>query len=176
DCIPPVGRLSTGKQWDKTAALDVRGNRGARQLQKGGGKIAVDRQGLAYRAGLDTRRPSRQKRHAQRRLVHEALVVETVVAEEESLVTRVDHERVATQAVGIQPIEKPTDTVIHALDTSEVILEVALVFPALEGVPLEDDSPPTLGDLYFGRFRAQPRVPLAGGQAGRRFQFQITAG
>ena len=84
--------------------------------------------------GLDRRRPADEERHAERLLVHEALVVQAVVAEEEALVAGVDHDRVAAQAGLVEVVEHAADVVVHRLHAGEVVLHVALVLPARQRV------------------------------------------
>ena len=59
------------------------------------------------RARLDARRPADEKRHPDRLLVHEPLVEQAVVAEEESLVARVDDDRVSGEPGLVEDTRAP---------------------------------------------------------------------
>jgi len=58
-----------------------------------------------------------------------------VIAEEETLIRRVDDDRVLGQAGGIEVVEQPADVVVDGGDTTQVVLDVTLVVPA---GPLDD--------------------------------------
>ncbi len=84
--------------------------------------------------GLDGRRPADEERHADRFLVHEALVEQAVVAEEEALVAGVDHDGVAAEPGLVERVEDAADAVVDRLHGGQVVLHVALVLPARQRV------------------------------------------
>ena len=74
-------------------------------LQEGGGEVHVQDHVVVDRPRPDAARPADEERHAQRFLVHEALVEPAVVAEEEALVRGVDDDGVFGQPFLIKKIE-----------------------------------------------------------------------
>ena len=80
--------------------------------------------------GLDAGRPADEERHPQRLLVHEPLVEQAVVAEEEALVAGVDDDRVLREAGCVEVVEHAADAVVDRLHRRQVVLHVALVLPA----------------------------------------------
>ena len=74
--------------------------------------------------------PTREEGHAQAGLIHEALVVEAQVAEIPAVVGRVDDDGVLGQSGPVEVIQDLADAVVHALHAGQVVLHVALVFPA----------------------------------------------
>ena len=74
--------------------------------------------------------PVDDERHAQAGLIHEALVEEAEVAEEKAVVGRVNDDGIFRKVVVVEVVEDPADVVVHAGHAGEVILHVALVFPA----------------------------------------------
>ena len=63
-------------------------------------------------ARLDACGPSDQKGHPQRFFVHETLVEQPVVAQEEPLVARVDHQGVPREPAPVEDVEKTADVVV----------------------------------------------------------------
>ena len=88
-----------------------------RDVEKRRREVDVERHRVAVRARLDRRRPADQERHAQRLLVHEPLVEQAVVAEEESLVARVDRRSCSWRdRSSSRNVEQAADVVVHRLD------------------------------------------------------------
>ena len=104
----------------------------AGQLEKSGREVDVEHHVGVAAAGLNGSRIAHKQRHAQRLLVHEALVVPAVVAEEEALVGGVDHDGVFGQALLIEPAQQAADVVVDTGDDAQVVLDVALVGPAAQ--------------------------------------------
>ena len=59
------------------------------------------------------------------------LVVPAVVAEEESLVRGVDDDGVVGDPLGVEVVEQPPDALVDRIYAAQVVLDVALVEPAL---------------------------------------------
>ena len=97
-------------------------NVGAKSMFRATASLVVPR--------LDGRRPADEERHAQRLLVHEALVEHAVVAEKEALIARVDDDGVLRESAGVQEGEHAADVVVHGLNRGEVVLHVALILPS----------------------------------------------
>lgn len=96
----PVARLRASEDREHAAALDVgKSLRGAGKFEEGGCEIAIDGDGVGDRAGLDVAGPARDERHANRFLIHEAFVEHAVIAEEKSLVARVNDDGVFFEIV-----------------------------------------------------------------------------
>ena len=118
-------------------------------------------------------RPADQERHAQRFLVHEALVEHAVVAEEESLVARVDHDGVLREALPIEEVEQAPDVVVHRLDGRQVVLHVALILPAGERLAGQRYALAVANDRHRVRFGSEPACQLGAGESRRRLQLEI---
>ena len=112
--------------------------------------------------------PRHDQRRAERLLVHETLVVETVFAQQESLIGGVDDQRVVHQAVFLQIVEHPADLVVHRTDRAAVIVYVTLVLPAQQLLPFGTvgQKVPVLTTVgvvphaaLFGRQRAHGDIP-----------------
>ena len=128
---------------------------------------------LAARApGLDNPRPAHQKRCSQRFLEDPALVEPAMLAQVESLVSRVDDDGVAGQALIVEEFEQLPDTLVHRPDTSQVIVHVSLIFPAHEIVALEPGRP----EGGIARFVVVvPGPALLGCQAVGRCELEVVA-
>ncbi len=103
----------------------------ARDIEQGAGEVEIAHHRVDHRASGDLRREPHQQRHPERFLVHEALVIPAVVAEEEALVGRVDHQRSPGQVFVIEEIEELAHVVIDRRHAAKVVLDVALVLPVL---------------------------------------------
>ena len=68
-----------------------------------------------------------EHRHADRRFVHQSLVEQAVLAEEETIVAGVNDERVLTQACPDEIVQEPTDILIDAEQDAVVVLDQDLV-------------------------------------------------
>ncbi len=111
--------------------------------------------------GLDVARASATRNGMRKRLfVHEPLVEQTVLAEKEALVARVDDHGVLAQAVGVQPVEQPPDVVVHALHAGQVVLHVALIFPVVQFLAGERLPDAIDFDLDFGRLGRSTSAPV----------------
>ena len=122
------------------------------------------------------RRPADEERHPDRLLVHEALVEEAVVAEEEPLVARVHDDRVLGEARLLEVREHLADAVVHRLDGRQVVLHVALVLPSPEGFARQGHALAVTNRRDQVRLDRQPSRQVLAGEAGRRRQFQIAVG
>ena len=127
---PVAGRVAL-QQRPHGGTLDIRRQRATGQVDERGCEIEVQHDVVADRAGADHARVAHQQRHAQRLLVHEALVVPTVVAEEEALVGRIHDHGVARQAALVEVIQQPADIVINRRHAAQVVLDIALILPLL---------------------------------------------
>src|SRR3972149_6472933 len=72
-------------------------------------EVHVERQAFRAGGGTHERRPAHEQGYSQALFVHEALVVEAVVAEEEPLVGRVDDDRVALEAASLQEVGQASE-------------------------------------------------------------------
>ena len=127
----PVRGRGALQQRAERAALHVVGNRHPRVIEKGLREVDVE-----DHVGVDGARPHRARvahdeRHAQRLLVHEALVVPAVVAEKEPLVGGVDDDGVVGDPLGVEVVQQPPDALVDRVHAAQVVLDVALVEPAL---------------------------------------------
>jgi len=59
-----------------------------------------------------TPRVASHERHAQRLLVHEALIEIAVIAQKEALVGGIDHDRILAQSFRVQVIQHAADVVV----------------------------------------------------------------
>ena len=73
----------------------------------------------------------RKQRHTQRGLVHEALVVPTVLTEEEAIVGAVEDERVISLFRVLEELQYSRQILIHAVSRAVIILHEALEDPLL---------------------------------------------
>ena len=76
--------------------------------------------------------PTDQQRRAERFLEDPALVEPAVLAEVEPLVGGVDDDGVGGQAFLVEILEDRADAFVHGLHRAEVVVQVAVVFPADE--------------------------------------------
>ena len=90
-------------QFDQRSHALTGGQAG--QCHERRGKVGIDGDRFLPRAGLNDRQPAHEEWHLERRLIHEALVVEPMVAEEKSLVAGVNYNRVLTQAIPVNPLQ-----------------------------------------------------------------------
>ena len=74
----------------------------------------------------------------------------------------------------IQPIEQTADVVIDGLHAGEVILQVTLVFPGIEGLAGKSLLVAVGLDLDFGRFDVEPLVAGGAAQSGRRLELEVS--
>ena len=91
---PASGRAAPARRLRPCMSADAGRPGGVEERRR---EVDVERHRVAPRARLDRRRPADEERHAQRLLVHEPLVEQAVVAEEEALVAGVDDDRVAAR-------------------------------------------------------------------------------
>ena len=125
--LRPVGGQLAAQQATQAAPLHVARHRRAGQVEEGGREVDVGGDRGAHAAGRDLARPAGHEGHLEGLLVHEALVVPAVLAEEEALVRGVDDQRVLGQALGVQPVQQPAHALVDGSDGAQVALEVALV-------------------------------------------------
>ena len=129
----PVGGCGACEDGLERAALQVGGDLQACVVEERGGEVGVEREGVCDSARLHARAAD-EEWDAQAGLVHEALVEESHVAEEEAVICGVKDERVFGEAVLFEVVEDAPHAVVHALHAGEVVLHVALVFVASEVV------------------------------------------
>src|SRR5262249_60000211 len=88
-------------------------------------------------ARLDHSRPADQERRAQGLFKNPALVEPAMLAQIEALVGRINDDRVLSEPSLIEEVEQATDALVDGLDTTQVVVQVALIFPANEFFALE---------------------------------------
>ena len=130
---------STGRRGPDCARSGTNSTttRGARHLEEGLGVVQVLDHRLALGPGRGHAGPAHDEGHGQGLLVHPALVEPAVVAEVEALIGGVDDDRVVVEAVLLEVGQQAPDALVDAADAAQVVLEVALVLPAHQVVPLE---------------------------------------
>ena len=101
------------------------------EIQNRGRKIYVLHHVLVHAAARLQARIAHDQRHAQRRLVHKALVVPAVLAHEVAVVGGVDDERIVGQPALVQIVEHAAQVFIHAGRRAIVVLHESLVDPPL---------------------------------------------
>ena len=160
--VAPVRRRLALENGQEGAALHLgrRGKSGHRK--EGRGVVDVLDHRREARPGLHHAGPADDERHAERFLVHPALVVPAVFAHVEPLVGAVDDDGVLRQPVFIQILQDAPDAVVHRLDAPQVVLQIALVLPAYEVLSLR----PGLAEHVVGRNIGRiPRLALGRGHA-----------
>ena len=104
--------VSPARMGSEAGPLEVVGDFDAGVLEQGGREVDVEDHVVVDRAGCDGLRVADEQRHAQRLLVHEALVIPAVVAEKEALVGGIDDDGVVGQSFLLEIVEQTADVVI----------------------------------------------------------------
>ena len=160
----PVGGARAAKDREEAVALHALGDGLAGGGEEGLGEIEIRDDVLAHGAGLRDAGPADEERRAHGFLEDPALVEPAVLAEVEALVAGVDDDGVFREALLLEVIEHAAHALIDGADGGEVVVHVALVFPADEVLAGE------IGGAELGVARLVvgiPHLPLLGGEAGR---------
>src|SRR5688500_17788378 len=97
-----------------------------------------------------------------------------MLAKEESLVARVDDDRIGAQSRGIKEVKEPSDVVVHGRDATKVILDVALVFPPQKSVAGQRLLFAVDFDGEFHGHIRQPLLAIRALEFSRGSEFQVT--
>ena len=123
----PVSRRSPFKQSSYRPALHIRRRAYRSEVAERGSEIHVRDDVVADTTGFYESRVADQQGHLEALLVHEAFVEPAVLAQKESLVTRVDYDGILVETGRREVGEQASDVVIDTLDRAQVPLHVALV-------------------------------------------------
>ena len=173
DRLAPVARILAAQERGQAAALHLLGWRDAGDVEEGLGEVDVLYEVLVDGTGLGRSGPAYEQRHAQRLLVHPALVVPAVIAEIEALVGVVDDDGVLGEAGLVEIVEHAAEVLVDGSDAAEVVLDVALVAPADEILAGE------VRLAESGVLRLVGGVPdleLFGGEVARGLQLRVRFG
>ena len=175
--VAPAGGFFAAQNRGEGAAVHVGGDFHAGEIEEGGGEVGVEGEEVGDGAGLDAG-AAREERDVEPGLIHEAFVVEAEVAEIPTVVGAVDHDGVFRESGAVEVVEDFADAVVDALHAGEVVLHVALVFPADEFFAGEKFFGAVgLRDFELHRFGVEPLLAGGpGGEVGGWLEFQVPAG
>ncbi len=130
NALSPVAGILAFQQRHQRRALHVAGNRAPGHFEKRLGVVEVLHQIFVMGTGLRDTRPLDDQRHLQRFVVHPTFVVPTVIADVETLVGRIDHDRVVGQPQLLERFHQCPDAFVDTFDAAQVVLGVTLILPA----------------------------------------------
>ena len=96
-----------------------------------------------------------------------------MVAKEEALIARVDHDGVLREAVAVEEVEHAADAFVHRLDGREIVLHVALVLPSRQRFAGERDRLAVARRRHRVGLRREPRGERRPLEIGRRLELEI---
>ena len=112
---------AAAQERQQRAAVQVGGPGRAGRFEQRGRDVDVERHPLGPAVAGEHVRAMRQHGHADRRLVHAALVDQAVVAQQEAVVAHVDHQRVVEQALFLQAVEHAPDALVERVHRAGVL-------------------------------------------------------
>ena len=136
NCLTPIGRGRAFGYAQEAATLHVGWDRHARRIEQSRSEVKILNQLSTRSAGSDLSRPAGQQWNPERRLVHEALVIEAMFSKEESLVGGIHDKRILSQAVPVEVLKQPAHVLVDRVHTLQVASHVDLVLRPAQRCPL----------------------------------------
>lgn len=140
-------------------------------------EIGVEGEAFCHGAGFHAGSAD-DERDVEARFIHEAFIVHPEVAEVPAVVGAINDYSISGEVVAVEVVEHLADAVIDALDTREVVLHIALVFPLDKFAAGEGFLAAVRErDLDLGGLYVQPLLALRSGrEISRRRKLEIAVG
>ena len=169
--LAPILRHVTHRRTQQRTPNHRRWRLDAGYFKESRGNVQVQRHRVNLaRSGAEQRRAMRQQRHADRRLIHGALVNQSMFAPQKAVVAHVDHQRILQQLLCFQFRED----LAHAFVNGDEALAVALVVNlprlvaidrAIHSMPRSPPCADPIGPLLVKFFLVRQRFRTRDGQA-----------
>ena len=125
----PVLHICAVEQWSQTTATHLYGLFHPSKVKKGGRKVDVLHQLIAFRSLFYVPGIADNKWRVERFFVHEPLIKPSVFAHIEALVRRVHHNGVVAKSVLFQIVKQSAHVVVNRTYHGNIVAYVVLILP-----------------------------------------------